>query len=295
MKRIWRSSSSLRSSSSGAMTTNFARSKAMCRSIKGSVPLPIEPKPSMTIGPSKRACSGPPPLPLAFISQLPSGGARRARQRPYVIVGEPRHQHRRIGLRRRAAGRTDEAARAVERAAREFAGEQPVPLVRSGQPQIAGLLSREAEARIIRSIADQQDGCVALGGRCGEGTAHQRSADAGPTAVPRNRQGPEQQRRAARTGGYVPQAHRAHDLAIAAGDERQPPCRQAILAQPLGGFGEARRAESLVEQRLAGDNVAFGLRSNDDHGSTSRALFSLVERTSAAALRCDRSSTAQSR
>ena len=30
----------------------------MCRSISGSVPLPIEPKPIITIGPSKRACTG---------------------------------------------------------------------------------------------------------------------------------------------------------------------------------------------------------------------------------------------
>ena len=58
MKRIWRSSSRWRSLSSGAMTTNFERSKAMWRSISGKVPLPIEPKPIITIGPSKRACSG---------------------------------------------------------------------------------------------------------------------------------------------------------------------------------------------------------------------------------------------
>src|SRR5262245_48051795 len=40
------------------MTTNFGRSKATCRSISGKVPLPIEPKPIITIGPTKRACSG---------------------------------------------------------------------------------------------------------------------------------------------------------------------------------------------------------------------------------------------
>ena len=37
------------------MTTNFDRSKAMWRSISGRVPLPIEPKPIMTMGPSKLA------------------------------------------------------------------------------------------------------------------------------------------------------------------------------------------------------------------------------------------------
>ena len=50
-----RSSSSLRSVSTGSITTNFERSNAMCRSSSGRVPRPIEPKPIMTIGPSKRA------------------------------------------------------------------------------------------------------------------------------------------------------------------------------------------------------------------------------------------------
>jgi hypothetical protein len=37
------------------MTTNFDRSNVMWRSINGKVPLPIDPKPIITIGPSKRA------------------------------------------------------------------------------------------------------------------------------------------------------------------------------------------------------------------------------------------------
>ena len=48
----------------------------MCRSISGSVPLPIEPKPIITIGPSKRACSGPFPVTgaMVFISTTPARG-----------------------------------------------------------------------------------------------------------------------------------------------------------------------------------------------------------------------------
>ena len=37
--------------SSGSMTVNFDLSKAKCRSMRGSVPRPIEPKPIITIGP----------------------------------------------------------------------------------------------------------------------------------------------------------------------------------------------------------------------------------------------------
>jgi hypothetical protein len=48
-----RSSSRLRSASSGAITTNFERSKPMWRSSSGSTPRPIEPKPIITIGPAK--------------------------------------------------------------------------------------------------------------------------------------------------------------------------------------------------------------------------------------------------
>src|SRR6266852_6003221 len=82
MNRIWRSSSRWRSRSSGAMTTNFARSKAICRSISGKVPLPIEPKPIITIGPSKRAWSGQLSVVGVFISSTPTKGraARGARR-----------------------------------------------------------------------------------------------------------------------------------------------------------------------------------------------------------------------
>src|ERR1700733_2717863 len=51
MKRMPRSSRILRSLSSGSMTTKRDLSYSKCRSIKGNVPLPIEPKPIITMGP----------------------------------------------------------------------------------------------------------------------------------------------------------------------------------------------------------------------------------------------------
>src|ERR1700677_2455116 len=53
-----RSSTRLRSLSSGAITTNLLRSKPIWRSISGKVPRPMEPKPIIMIGPSKRAWTG---------------------------------------------------------------------------------------------------------------------------------------------------------------------------------------------------------------------------------------------
>src|SRR5712691_7438051 len=109
MNRIWRSSSRRRSRSSGAMTTNFERSNAICRSMSGSVPLPIDPNPTITIGPSKRACSGrlSPTAVTAFMSVTPNanddGIAPRAprRDRPSDVVGLQRWKavegDRRIG------------------------------------------------------------------------------------------------------------------------------------------------------------------------------------------------------
>src|SRR5215472_5309439 len=40
------------------MTTKRALSYSKCRSISGSVPFPIEPKPIMTMGPVMRPCTG---------------------------------------------------------------------------------------------------------------------------------------------------------------------------------------------------------------------------------------------
>ena len=69
-----------RSSSSGSMTTKRDLSYSKCRSISGSVPLPIEPKPIMTMG----------PVILAWIGEAGSSGvsgSRLARERGELDQG----------------------------------------------------------------------------------------------------------------------------------------------------------------------------------------------------------------
>src|SRR5450631_4097790 len=58
MKAIPRSSSRWRSLSSGSITVKRDLSNLKCRSISGSTPRPIEPKPIMTIGPVIVPCTG---------------------------------------------------------------------------------------------------------------------------------------------------------------------------------------------------------------------------------------------
>src|SRR6516165_11696520 len=182
MNRICRSSSRRRSLSSGAMTTNFEWSKAMCRSISGKVPLTMEPNPIITIGPSKRAWSGPLSVEgvVAFTSVTPQQegtGSRRARRDAVVAVDEARHQGGKIGpLLERTSG-ADQPAGAVECAGLELAPKQPVPLVRPGQPQRAGLLAGEAKPRVIGRVADQQHGAMAETGGLAQRVVHQRRAD----------------------------------------------------------------------------------------------------------------------
>src|SRR5262245_5091613 len=147
MNRIWRSSNRWRSRSSGAMTTNFARSKAMCRSSSGRVPLPIEPKPIITSGPSKRASRSV----ALFIDVTPGSSflfnsSGRARHELAVAAADRRDEGVEIGPRHRFAGRPDEAARAVERARLELERQEPVPLEAARHRQLAGLLGREAGA-----------------------------------------------------------------------------------------------------------------------------------------------------
>ena len=71
----------------------------------------------------------------------------------------------------------------------------------------------------------------------------------------RHRQRAEQQRRHA-AGGDVPEPQRADDLVAVKRDKRQTLRRQAAVAQPLAGLTAARGAQSLVEQRLAGRDMA---------------------------------------
>src|SRR6185369_12498174 len=181
MNWIWRSSSKARSLSSGAITTNFERSKAMWRSMSGKVPLPIEPKPIITIGPSNRACSGQPSVMAAgaFISTTPEAkgeGSRRARRERRLTAGDAGNERGEVGLLFGPTGGADQPARAVERARIELAGEQPMRLVGSGQPQRRGLLVGEAEPSVIRRVADQQHGGMVCQGRFTQRDLNERRA-----------------------------------------------------------------------------------------------------------------------
>src|SRR5919201_4560421 len=226
MNRICRSSSRRRSLSSGAMTTNFARSKAMCRSISGKVPLPMEPKPIITIGPSKRAWSG--PLSVegmgAFTSVTPEQeGSRRVRRETIVAAGETRNQGGKIGPTRERTAGADQPAGAVERARLELVPKQPVALIRPGQPQRAGLLAGEPEPRIIGGVADQQHGAMTATFGLAQRVVHQRRADATLAAVGRDRERAQQQRRPIGTRRYLPQPHRTDDAAALGGHPRPFP------------------------------------------------------------------------
>src|SRR4051812_18496695 len=143
------------------MTMNLERSKPMWRSSSGRTPRPIEPKPSITIGPANSACIMCPSVgrASAFISITPrqegvrdkrvSGGARRGG----VGVDKAGHEGGKVRFRLTPSAGADQPARAVKRAAREFQAKQAVALVRPGHPQRAGLFGRVAKARVIRRVS----------------------------------------------------------------------------------------------------------------------------------------------
>ena len=145
--------------------------------------------------------------------------------------------------RRRPAAGADRPARAVERARLELAGEQPVPLVRSRQPQPAGLLAREAETSVVWCVADQHHGAVAKPLRVLERTLDQRAPDPAAAIVGVHCDRPEQQRWPRRAGGHVPEPRSANDAAAVGRDKRETLRRQTSFAQPFGRLLEARRTE----------------------------------------------------
>src|SRR5262249_57176245 len=116
----------------------------------------------MTIGPAKRAWSGPLSVEgaVTFTSVTPQQerGSCRVRHEAVVFADQAGNQGRKIGpLLERTAG-ADQPASAIERAGLEFTPKQPVTLVRPGQPQRAGLLAREAKPRVLARVADEQHG-----------------------------------------------------------------------------------------------------------------------------------------
>src|SRR5271166_3042535 len=98
MKRSARPSSRCWFASSGAMITNFDRSNPIWRSINGKVPRPIDPKPTITIGPSNRACSGQDSVTrvMAFISVIPNAVYEvrlHAAQANFLCDADPKPEH----------------------------------------------------------------------------------------------------------------------------------------------------------------------------------------------------------
>ena len=120
--------------------------------------MPIEPKPIMTMGPSKRACSGQVSViwVTAFVLRMPfreiDGSRRVRRQRDRVDNARP--QHGQVGLRLGPPGGVHQAASSIQGAGLELEAKQPVALVGTGHPQFAGRLGGEAEAPVVGGVAD---------------------------------------------------------------------------------------------------------------------------------------------
>ena len=150
----------------------------------------------------------------------------------------------RSGPARAVAGRADQAARAVERAGRQVRGRAGGAARRGRAAQRAGLLGREAEAAVVRRIADQQHGAMAE--PRGLARAHGASAPRRCRAC-----GSPDRRRAGRAAGQgrrpgrdVPQPHACRRGGRARSrDERQSVGRQAALAQPLAMTWRSGRAQ----------------------------------------------------
>ena len=241
----------------------------MCRSSSGSVPLPIEPKPIITMraveagvarghwscqspGVRRRSCPR-----ACRTRRAPHARSRRVVKRRAAASRDAgvRDQARRPDCGIAFAGRADQAARAVERARHEFEREQAVLLVagraatarRSSRPR-----SRSGRSTARRRPAARRDGRALLASR--ERTLHQRRCRCRGCGVGMHRERAEQQRRAAAPGRDVPEPHGADDAAVFDRDERQAVGRQAAFAQALGGLGEAarrRRRRSSSASRAA--------------------------------------------
>src|SRR3954464_2954891 len=182
----------------------------------------MEPKPTITIGPSIRAYTGhfviirePPGICAGDICRAVETEEDAAPWRSCRLVsGCVRRsltsiKAREIGNRRPGAGRADQTTRAFEDAGNKFAREQPFLLVWPGQPQRLSLLGREAEAAVVRRIPDQQHSAIAKPRRIRDRAAHQRGADVASAKLRMHREWPEQQGRASRPCVHVPEAHGA--------------------------------------------------------------------------------------
>ena len=145
----------------------------------------------------------------------------------------------------------DQAARAVERARRQFETRAAVRLVGPGQPQRAGLSRREAEAAVVGRVADQQHGGVA-GAACAaraRAASKRRRSRGRATSVDRERA--EQQRRPRRPGRRRARAARYRRRGRSRRDERQPSSAGKRPSRRRSD-GLAKRAgpKRAIEQRL---------------------------------------------
>src|SRR5690349_2265859 len=161
--------------SDGSTTTKRDLSYLKCRSMSGSVPRPMEPKPIITIGPVMVACIGQ----LAMIEA--SFVARRNRiavkrnaeiqpatkmptSRGMAHPGGQQFPPDSCGFLRRQrcdfTSRGDHSMRICKRARHKFEREQTIPLERAGHMQPRGERVREAEAAIIGFVADENDSAM---------------------------------------------------------------------------------------------------------------------------------------
>jgi hypothetical protein len=221
----------------------------------------MEPKPIITIGPSKRAWSG--PLSVEGMGAFTSVTPEQEVTRITPPAGEARNQGREIGPALERASGADQPTGAIERARLELIPKQPVALVRPGQPQRAGLLAGEPEPRVIGRVAHQQHGAMAATFGLAQRVVHQRRADAALAAVGHNRERAEQQRRPVGTGRHLPQPQRTDDAAALGGHQRQ--FRQTPFAQALGRLAEPGRPVGEVEQRLTRRSLGRPFLADGNH------------------------------
>ena len=300
MKRICRSSSRCRSLSSGAMTTNFERSKAICRSISGKVPLPIEPKPIITIGPSKRACSGPAVgrsgdrvhVGYSQAKEIDAAlhaacGARTCRVAASMAgyCDEAGNDRATPPCRRPAALISPRAPSSAPRA--QLAGEQAVPLVRPGQPERAGLLAGEAEAAVVGRVADQQHRAMAE-------TRRRRAARAAPASSRCracaqsgcDRERPEQERRPARCPAETSHSRRVPTSTATA--RRRP-------TTAVAGRRPSRKRSDVLVKRTGRRQTSSTSRAPRRRPAVRDESVTIMSSRSIQGVRCGTSSAARSR
>src|SRR3978361_1200701 len=165
-------------SSCGSMMTKRDLSYSKCRSISGSVPLPIEPKPIMTMGPEIFAWTGATGLLAGAPENCVCAGSAKAaghcvagikatqcRVWPVKSSGVSGQFSGFSDLNRPApgcrAGRRDNAPEVVERALAQLEAKQAVAFERAGQRQFAGFPGGEAEPRVIGRIPEQDHRAMA--------------------------------------------------------------------------------------------------------------------------------------